>query len=108
MSKSSRRVFNALDDLGAEKLARAKDLLPAIERAQEIMRLHELDSIAPLLKAARQQEDLLRRASLWLNTGSSALEAAKNLTMAGAAPAAAMKDTLPIQAAARDLATRLP
>jgi integrase/recombinase XerD len=107
MLKIRRRPLNALDDLGAEKLRRARDLLPAIERAQEVLRLYELDSLAPILKAAQRQQDLLLRAGRSLNFTAPALGAVEGLTLAGDGAAAAIRTAMQVDFAALDVARNL-
>jgi integrase/recombinase XerD len=71
---------NAFDDLAEEKVRRVQDLLPAIERAQELMRHVPRDSVRRLLEAVERQDALLRQVSDSLKLGASAMEAAKSLT----------------------------
>jgi site-specific recombinase XerD len=103
MAKIKRRPLNALDDLGAENLRRARDLFPAIERAQELMRLHQLDSLAPVVKAMQEQQELFRRASEQLQISAPAVDAMKVLAAGGEA-AAAMKDAFGANSAAMEIA----
>lgn len=78
MATIRRRPINALDDLGEERLRRMQELLPAIERAQELMR--QIYTAGPLMEAAQRHVDLFREVSESLKFSAPALEAAKNLT----------------------------
>ena len=55
-----------------------QDLLPEIERAQNLMR--QFDCVRPAIEAMQRQKDLFREVSEGLKFSAPALEAAKNLT----------------------------
>jgi site-specific recombinase XerD len=56
-----RHPTNPLDDLIGESQRRARDLFPLIEGVQRTLRLYDIDRLAPVLRAVREQDALLRR-----------------------------------------------
>lgn len=74
-----------------------QDLLPEIERAQELMR--QFDSARPLIEAAQRHQELFREASESLKFSAPALEAAKNLT----AVSDAVKDAMRVDTSMLDI-----
>jgi integrase/recombinase XerD len=79
MAAMRQKPLTALDDCMHEKFQRMQDLLPKVERAQELMR--QLDnSMRPLIEAAQQHQDLFREVSESPKLTGPALEATRSLT----------------------------
>lgn len=74
-----------------------ENLLPEIERAQDLMR--QFDSVRPVIEAMQRQKDLFREVSEGLKFSAPALEAAKNLT----AVSHAVKDAMLVDTSMLDI-----